>query len=569
MPTRRLLLTLLAVAATSACTALPAHATGNLVDLQIVDRSRGDVLSTWRHRGTSWVAGRPGDRYALRLSNRTGGRVLVVLSVDGVNVVSGETASTGQTGYVLGPWASAEITGWRKSYSEAAAFYFTALPDSYAARTDRPDNVGVIGAAIFRERVVQPAQRPFESQPPVASGRRDGRPARSRSAAPRAPAPRPTPPSERSAAAPASPPPMRDRESLAKAEKLGTGHGEREYSPTTQTDLRARQLAAGRDRAGALRQLRQPAWPRASSAGRSRRRCRSPSPASCPIRAERRRLSIPASGLAGDGMDLELKGKRALVTGGSRGIGKAVARALAREGADVALLARDRERLAAAAAELSAAFGGRVVAVVADTGDDAQVERAVAEAAALLGGSIDILVNAAAEPGGYAAPPKLAELQAAALQREIDIKVMGYIRTARARSRRRCRRAAGAGSSTSAAWPTRQSGNTIGSIRNVAVAALTKNLADELGPSGINVTVVHPGLTRTERTAALVAAQAKAQGVSEEVILQRMAEGNSIRHLVDAAEVADVVAFLASPKSVAINGDAIAAGGGVPRAIHY
>ena len=115
MPTRRLLLTLLAAAATSACTALPAHATGNLVDLQIVDRSRGDVLSTWRHRGTSWVAGRPGDRYALRLSNRTGGRVLVVLSVDGVNVVSGETASTGQTGYVLGPWASAEITGWRKS----------------------------------------------------------------------------------------------------------------------------------------------------------------------------------------------------------------------------------------------------------------------------------------------------------------------------------------------------------------------------------------------------------------------------------------------------------------------
>ena len=109
-----------------------------------------------------------------------------------------------------------------------------------------------------------------------------------------------------------------------------------------------------------------------------------------------------------------------------------MARALAREGADVALLARDRERLAAAAAELSAAFGGRVVAVVADTGDDAQVDRAVAEAVVLLGGGIDILVNAAAEPGGYAAPPKLAELQAAALQREIDIKVMGYIRTARA-----------------------------------------------------------------------------------------------------------------------------------------
>jgi hypothetical protein len=234
MPTRRLLLTLLAAAATSACTALPAHATGNLVDLKIVDRSRGDVLNTWRHRGASWVAGRPGDRYALRLSNRTGGRVLVVLSVDGVNVVSGETASTGQTGYVLGPWASAEITGWRKGWSEAAAFYFTALPDSYAARTDRPDNVGVIGAAIFRERVVAPAVRPYESQPPVASSRADGprqepeRRAQGAGAAADATG-------ERSAAAPASPPTMRDRESLAKSEKLGTGHGEREYSPTTQT----------------------------------------------------------------------------------------------------------------------------------------------------------------------------------------------------------------------------------------------------------------------------------------------------------------------------------------------
>ena len=237
MPTRRLLLTLLAVAATSACTALPAHATGNLVDLQVVDRSRGDVLSTWRHRGTSWVAGRPGDRYALRLNNRTGGRVLVVLSVDGVNVVSGETAATGQTGYVLGPWASAEITGWRKSYSEAAAFYFTALPDSYAARTDRPDHVGVIGAAIFRERVVQPVQRPFESQPPVASGRVDGprqEPERRAQGAGTGAAADAS--GERSAAAPASPPALRDRESLAKAEsKLGTGHGEREYSPTTQT----------------------------------------------------------------------------------------------------------------------------------------------------------------------------------------------------------------------------------------------------------------------------------------------------------------------------------------------
>ncbi len=267
-------------------------------------------------------------------------------------------------------------------------------------------------------------------------------------------------------------------------------------------------------------------------------------------------------------MDLELKGKRALVTGGSRGIGKAIARVLALEGADVAILARDEARLAAAVAELSAASGRKVVAVVADTTDDAQVARAVADAVRALGGGIDILVNAAAEPGGYAAPPRLGEIEAGFFQREMDIKVMGYIRCAREVAPHMVAQGWGRIVNISG-LAARQTGNTVGSMRNVAVAAMTKNLADELGPSGINVTVVHPGLTRTERTADLVAAQARAQGVSEAQVLQRMAEGNSIRHLVEAAEVASVVAFLASPKSIAINGEAVAAGGGALRSIHY
>ncbi len=267
-------------------------------------------------------------------------------------------------------------------------------------------------------------------------------------------------------------------------------------------------------------------------------------------------------------MDLELKGKRALVTGGSRGIGKAIARGLALEGAAVALLARDARRVAATAAELINETGAEIVAVVADTTRDAEVERAIAEAVAALGGGIDILVNAAAEPGGYAAPPTLAEIDAAQLQREIDVKVMGYLRCARGVAPYMQAQRWGRIVNLSG-LAARQSGNTIGSIRNVAVAALTKNLADELGPAGINVSVVHPGLTRTERTAALVAARAKAQGTSEDAVVKQMAEGNSIRHLVDAAEVAHVVVFLCSPKSVAINGDAIAAGGGAPRSIHY
>jgi len=267
-------------------------------------------------------------------------------------------------------------------------------------------------------------------------------------------------------------------------------------------------------------------------------------------------------------MDLELKGKRALVTGGSRGIGKAIARALAQEGADVALLARDAQRLAEAAAELAAASGRNIVAVSGDTTSDEQVRRAVADAVRQLGGCIDILVNAAAEPAGFASPPQLAEITGSFFHAEMETKVMGYIRCAREV----------AGGMRAQRWgrivnvsglAARQTGNAVGSMRNIAVAALTKNLADELGPAGINVTVVHPGLTRTERTGSLIAARAMAQAVPESAVEAQMAAGNSINRIVDASEVAQVVAFLCSPKSVAINGDVIAVGGGAPRNIHY
>jgi hypothetical protein len=221
-----------AVAALGGCSASPVHAAaGQLVDVQIVDRGRHEVLPEYRHRGTTYVAGRPGDRYAVRLVNRSGARVLVVLSVDGINAVSGETAGTGQTGYVLAPWQSADITGWRKSDAEAAAFYFTALPDSYAARTDRPHNVGVIGVAVFRERVPPPRPLPFEPMPSP-SGPLDGaarqeteRQADAAGAA-------------KSADRPAAAASQRERDSapaMARNERLGTGHGEREYAPIERT----------------------------------------------------------------------------------------------------------------------------------------------------------------------------------------------------------------------------------------------------------------------------------------------------------------------------------------------
>jgi NAD(P)-dependent dehydrogenase (short-subunit alcohol dehydrogenase family) len=267
-------------------------------------------------------------------------------------------------------------------------------------------------------------------------------------------------------------------------------------------------------------------------------------------------------------MDLHLLGKRALVTGGSRGIGKAVARALALEGVDVALLARDAARLDAAAAEIAAASGRRVIGVRGDTTDDGSVREAVASAVQGLGGTIDILVNAAAEPAGFATPPRLAQIRGEDFHAELDTKVMGYLRCAREVVEGMRERGWGRIVNVSG-LAARQTGNTVGSIRNVAVAALTKNLADELGPAGIQVTVVHPGLTRTERTAPLVAARAAQQGVSEAAVEAQMAAGNSIRHLVSADEVADVIVFLCSPRSRAINGDAIAVGGGAPRSIHY
>jgi len=231
MPSRRALLTLLAAAAATACSAPPAAAVGSIVDLQIVDRDRAETLSTWRHRGASYVAGRPGDRYAVRLTNRSPGRVLVVLSVDGVNAVSGDTAAVSQTGYVLAPWQTAEITGWRKSYSEAAAFYFTALPDSYAARTGRPDNVGVIGAAVFRERVPEPVGGWFQNAPSVAKESAANDRIEAQREQPKASA-------DASSSLGAAPPAgrlSRAEPALRDEKKLGTGHGEREYSPTTQT----------------------------------------------------------------------------------------------------------------------------------------------------------------------------------------------------------------------------------------------------------------------------------------------------------------------------------------------
>ncbi len=216
---RHLTLPLLAVLALTGFKPYPPDpGRGEPVLLNIVDRDQGTELPYYSQRGQRWVAGQNGHPYSLRLYNRSPQRVLVVLSVDGLNVISGQVAAPDQTGYVLEPWQSADITGWRKSRQEVAQFVFTDPGRSYASRTGRPDNIGVIGMAVFNEA---PQYRPsVVPAPPVARERAQAQAA---------------PSADRAlssvevtgSSAPAAPAPA-----------LGTGHGARESSYAGSTDFR-------------------------------------------------------------------------------------------------------------------------------------------------------------------------------------------------------------------------------------------------------------------------------------------------------------------------------------------
>jgi NAD(P)-dependent dehydrogenase (short-subunit alcohol dehydrogenase family) len=266
-------------------------------------------------------------------------------------------------------------------------------------------------------------------------------------------------------------------------------------------------------------------------------------------------------------MDLELEGKVAIVTGGSRGIGLAIGRLLAAEGAEVALVARNQATLDGLAAEISAKGRGAAKGFACDTTDDAAVKAMVAGVVAAFG-RVDILVNCAARPSGQATPPRLGEITTEEFWDHMNTKVMGYLRTAREVAPYMMKQGSGRIVNVSGLGA-RHVGTAIGSIRNVGVAALTKNLADELAPHGIQAVCVHPGLVRTEATPGVIAWQAKTQGVSEAEVEKRMGARSLAGRIVTAEEIASVVAFLASPKAIAINGDAIPAGGGTPGSIYY
>src|SRR5262245_57638320 len=223
-----------AVAMLALAGAANARAIDDRVDLNVVDRETGQVMRIWRHDGRQFVAGRPGARYALRVTNRTNGRVLVVLSVDGVNILTGETAGYDQRGYVFAPYESYDLTGWRKSLTHVAAFTFAPLSRSYAARTGRPGEVGVIGMAVFKERVRPPVydypqEMEGQAQPDSAARGAEASPPPAR-AKPMSPSARAAPEDNEAA----------DEASIAgrrRDEKLGTAHGPREWSVTTVVDF--------------------------------------------------------------------------------------------------------------------------------------------------------------------------------------------------------------------------------------------------------------------------------------------------------------------------------------------
>lgn len=272
-------------------------------------------------------------------------------------------------------------------------------------------------------------------------------------------------------------------------------------------------------------------------------------------------------------MDLGIAGRKALVAGGGRGIGKAIARALAGEGCDVVVAARTRSQVEGSAREIAEQTGVKVVPMVMDVLSTEQVNRTVAAAAERLGG-LHILVNSASHPGGAAdAVGYIETVNEESLLSDFDIKYVGALRLSRAAIPHL--KSAGWGRIINiSGGNARNAGNLSGGARNIALVHLTKTLSIDLGPHGTTVNCIHPGATRTERTPGMLAEKSRELGISPEEVERRQfargAEtGNAVGRMIEADEVGYLAAFLASDRAAAITGEVVSAGGGVGRAVCY
>lgn len=262
-------------------------------------------------------------------------------------------------------------------------------------------------------------------------------------------------------------------------------------------------------------------------------------------------------------MDLQLKGKVAVVTGGSLGIGRAVTEALAAEGVRVAIVARSQSRLDEAAREISAATGVEIFPVAADVSSTEQVNQMMDKVASHFG-RIDILINGAAHPGGLVRS-EIEQADPEGLLEDINIKVVGYMRCAKAAAA--YMKSNGYGRIINIGGLTGRGSKQLSGMRNVAVCHMTKVLSDQLGPSGITVNVIHPGVVETPHIHELYEKEAKKQGLTAAEVEANYAKATPIRRVLQPNEIADVVLFLASPRSGAITGESLGVDGGITRGI--
>jgi len=266
-------------------------------------------------------------------------------------------------------------------------------------------------------------------------------------------------------------------------------------------------------------------------------------------------------------MDLQLQGKRAIVTGGSRGMGKAIARQLSREGCDVAIGARTAGPLREAAADIARETGRNIVPFIVDTLNAESIRGFIRQSAEVLGG-IHILANCAARVGGTI-PDNMDVISDEQIVKDFEEKFLGYYRCAREAAPhmkqvgwgRIINLSGGAGRTPGTAIST--------PARNISCVALTKSLANTLGPFGINVNAIYPGTTFTEAVLERSREQAKRQGKALDAYLEELRQRTLIRHLVTAEDVAQVVTFLCSPLAISITGEAISVSGGANADMHY
>jgi len=266
-------------------------------------------------------------------------------------------------------------------------------------------------------------------------------------------------------------------------------------------------------------------------------------------------------------MDLQLQGKTAIVTGGSRGMGKAIAWQLAREGCDVAIGARTEGPLREAAAEIAQETGHKIVPLIVDTLNAESIKGFVRRSAEALGG-VHILVNCAARVGGTI-PDNMDVISDEQIVKDFEEKFLGYYRCAREAAPymkqsgwgRIINLSGGAGRTPGTAIST--------PARNISCVALTKSLANTLGPFGINVNAIYPGTTITEAVLERSREQANRQGKTLEAYLEELRQRSVIRHLVTAEDMANVVVFLCSPLAISVTGEAISVSGGSNADMHY